>query len=143
MVFPDKTTSLKFDVEVIAEMIVINPFDFFIEKYADKFPFAYNHQLKKELAPYFEVIENGPLLKDFVKSLNVSKEISTIDFIVALNQAVWKYVNYTVRLEVGIQTCEQTLSLKSGSCRDSGWLLCKRYVTLDLLPDSCRVISFN
>lgn len=123
VVFPEKTTSLEFDVEVIAEMIVINPFDFFIEKYADKFPFEYNHQLKKELAPYFEVTENGPMIKDFLKSLNHSNDISTIDFLVSLNQAVWKRIGYTVRMEVGIQTCEQTLTKNSGSCRDSGWLL--------------------
>src|SRR6187399_539509 len=42
VVFPEKATALEFEVEVIAEMIVINPFDFFIEKYAEHFPFQYN-----------------------------------------------------------------------------------------------------
>ncbi len=123
VVFPEKTTLLQFDVEVIADMIVINPFDFFIEKSAEKFPFEYNHQLRKELSPYFEVTDNGPLIREFLASLDLSKDISTIDFLVALNQKVWKNTNYTVRLEAGIQTCEDTLRLKSGSCRDSGWLL--------------------
>jgi uncharacterized protein (DUF2126 family)/transglutaminase-like putative cysteine protease len=123
VVFPEQTRRLHFEVEVIADMIVINPFDFFVEKYADDFPFEYNHQLKKELAPYFEVTENGPLLQQWIKGINISKKTPIIDFLVALNQRVWKNTNYTVRLEPGVQTCEQTLSLQSGSCRDSGWLL--------------------
>ncbi|MFM7429427.1 MAG: transglutaminase N-terminal domain-containing protein, partial [Flammeovirgaceae bacterium] len=123
VVFPEKTTELKFDVEVIANMIVINPFDFFVEKYADDFPFTYDAQLKKELLPYFEVTEKGPLLQQWVKAIDISKKKPIIDFLVALNQQVWKQTQYTLRLEPGIQSCEQTLNLKSGSCRDSGWLL--------------------
>jgi len=122
VVFPEKTTKLHFEVEVLADMIIINPFDFFVEKYADDFPFAYPHQLQKELTPYFEITEQGPLLQQMVQSIDLSKK-PIIDFLVELNQLVWKNTSYTVRLEPGVQTCEQTLSLKSGSCRDSGWLL--------------------
>src|SRR6478609_800781 len=71
VVFPEITTKLRFEVEVIADMIVINPFDFFVEKYADNFPFAYPQQLKKELTPYFEISENGPLLQQWVKGIDV------------------------------------------------------------------------
>src|SRR6478609_3638704 len=113
VVFPEKTTKLHFEVEVIADMIVINP---------DDFPFNYTTQLKKELLPYFEVTENGPLLQQWVKSIDLSKK-SIINFLVELNQQVWKNTQYTVRLEPGVQTCEDTLRLRSGSCRDSGWLL--------------------
>jgi transglutaminase-like putative cysteine protease len=123
VVFPKQTTKLHFEVEVIADMIVINPFDFFVEKYADDFPFTYTHQLKKELLPYFEVTENGPLLQEWVTKIDVSKKKSIINFLVDLNQQVWKHTQYTVRLEPGVQTCEETLGLRSGSCRDSGWLL--------------------
>ena len=110
VVFPEKTTKLHFEVEVIADMIVINPFDFFVEKYADDFPFAYTTQLKKELLPYFEVTENGPLLQQWVKSIDLSKK-SIINFLVELNQQIWKNTQYTVRLEPGVQTCEDTLRL--------------------------------
>src|SRR6187455_783548 len=54
VVFPEKTRKLSFEVEVIAEMVVINPFDFFVENTAEQYPFEYSHQLKKELLPYFE-----------------------------------------------------------------------------------------
>ena len=47
----------------------------------------------------------------------------TVDFLVSLNQKVWKTVNYSVRMEPGVQSCEETLEQALGSCRDSGWLL--------------------
>ena len=123
VVFPEKASSLSFDVELIADMVVINPFDFFIEDSAQVFPFTYDEQLRKELAPYFEVSESGPELKAFLGDIKVGKETRTIDFLVAINQRLWQAIKYLVRFEPGVQTCEQTLSLKSGSCRDSGWLL--------------------
>jgi len=123
VVFQEQTTLLDFEVEVIADMIVINPFDFFVEEYAENFPFTYDHQLKKELLPYFELVENGPLLQRWVNAINLSEKKRVIDFLVELNQQVWKHTRYTVRLEPGVQTSEETLSLQSGSCRDSAWLL--------------------
>ena len=60
-VFPEKATELKIEVDFTAQMTVINPFDFFVEPYADSFPFAYTDDLKTELAPYLATIEPGPL----------------------------------------------------------------------------------
>ena len=54
VVFPEKTTELRVEVEVIADMVTINPFDFFVEGYAENFPFEYEGQLRKELSPYLE-----------------------------------------------------------------------------------------
>ena len=39
-VFPEKATELKIEVDFTAQMTVINPFDFFVEPYADSFPFS-------------------------------------------------------------------------------------------------------
>src|SRR5882672_11100408 len=80
VVFPEKTTKLHFEVEVIADMIVINPFDFFVEKYADDFPFTYTSQLRKELQPYFEVSENGPMLQRWVQAIDLTQKKSIINF---------------------------------------------------------------
>jgi len=126
-VFPEQTREFSFDVEVIAEIVVINPFDFFIEKYAETFPFTYNEQLRKELLPYFEVTDKGPLLKEFLSTVDLSKPMSTINFLVAMNQKVWKNTEYTIRLEPGVQTCEETLGFRKGSCRDSAWLLVQMF----------------
>ncbi|NQV26932.1 MAG: transglutaminase family protein [Rhodopirellula sp.] len=121
-VFPDKAQELKVEVDLIAEMTVINPFDFFVEEYADKFPFKYEDSLAHELRPFLEMLPAEPKLAKLVKSIDISKQ-TTVDFLVALNAKIQQVVGYTVRLEPGVQTPEETLTLKSGSCRDSAWLL--------------------
>ncbi|MGD7035846.1 DUF2126 domain-containing protein [Methylotuvimicrobium buryatense] len=122
VVFPKKTRSLKVEVEVIADMTVINPFDFFVEEYAQKFPFQYDKQLARELTPFLEVTEDGPLLKQWVADFDLTPR-NINDFLVDLNRKVFKDVSYNIRMEPGIQTPEQTLEKRNGSCRDSGWLL--------------------
>ncbi len=123
VVFPDKIDKLHVDVEVIADLIVLNPFDFFVDDYAEHFPFQYEEQLKKELIPYFEIKEDGGLLKEFIAPFKEKKKIQIVDFLVMVNQALNQRVNYTIRMEPGIQTCEYTLSNALGSCRDSAWVL--------------------
>jgi uncharacterized protein (DUF2126 family) len=122
LVFPEKTRELSVDVEVIADMTVINPFDFFVEDYAHDWPFTYPDALKKELAPYLEAAENGPLLDRWLASVDRSPK-PIVDFLVELNQCLQRAIGYTVRLEPGVQTCEETLDKALGSCRDTGWLL--------------------
>ncbi len=122
LVFPERTKRLSINIEVIAEMTVINPFDFFLEEYAEEFPFEYKPQLRKELAPYLEKIDAEPLFKNFLAEVSLEKRRS-IDFLVDINQQVQQAVDYSVRLEPGVQTPEETLKKKVGSCRDSGWLL--------------------
>ncbi len=123
VVFPEKTKELTIEVEVIADMIVINPFDFFVEEYADYYPFKYEGQLAKELIPYLEIKENGPLLTEWLKAVDRTTKIRIVDFLVALNQRLNKDIAYSIRMEAGVQTCEETLSRALGSCRDSAWLL--------------------
>ena len=121
VVFPDKVKEFGIDVEVIADLISINPFDFFVADYAEHYPFTYDKELQAELKPYFEITEKGKKLKKFLKSLDLKKRTIN-DFLVYLNTEIYKYLNYTVRLEVGVQTCEVTLDKKLGSCRDYAWL---------------------
>ncbi len=122
VVFPEKTQELSIEVDLVADMTVINPFDFFVEEYAEKYPFIYDAQLSKELGPYLEVKERGPLLEKLLSEVDRSPT-PIVDFLVGLNQRLYEHVNYTIRLEVGVQSCEETLSKALGSCRDSGWLL--------------------
>jgi len=122
LVFQEKCSEFEVDVEVIAEMTVINPFDFFVEEYAQNYPFAYEGQVKKELTPYLETLEGGPLFKQFLAAVNTKKRPMN-DFLVDLNQQVQGDIEYLVRLEPGVQTPEETLQLAKGSCRDSAWLL--------------------
>lgn len=122
VVFPEKTDHLKVAVEVIADMTVINPFDFFLEEYAEEWPFDYGEDLKKELQPYLEIVDDGPLVKKWVESVP-RKKVRTNDFLVELNQRLEKEIDYNVRMEPGVQESDQTLTIKKGSCRDTGWLL--------------------
>jgi len=122
VVFPEKTQEFSIEVDLVADMTVINPFDFFVEEYAEKFPFVYDAQLSKELGPYLEIKEQGPLLQKFLSEIDRSPK-PIVDFLVGINQQLYQLVNYTIRLEVGVQSCEETLSKALGSCRDSGWLL--------------------
>ena len=121
LVFPEKTKEFCVDVEIIADMITINPFDFFVEDSAKDFPFEYKKDLKKELKPYLKIEEKNKILKDFINSID-KKPKPIIDFLVEINQKINQYLNYTVRLEAGVQTCKTTLEKKLGSCRDFAWL---------------------
>lgn len=122
LVFNQKTDVFQVLVDLVVDMKVINPFDFFVEEYADLSPFNYDKSLKKELAPYIRPKKPGPLLTEYLKTLNVKKR-RTIDFLVDLNQKVYYDIGYIIRMEPGVQTPELTLKKKMGSCRDSGYLL--------------------
>ena len=122
LVFLEKTRELDIDVELVAEMSVINPFDFFVEEYAENCPFTYDDGLLHELTPYLKVRDDGPLLQAFLKQVDRTEKRS-IDFLVEINQQVHRAVGYNIRMEPGVQSCEETLEKKTGSCRDSAWLL--------------------
>lgn len=122
LVFNKPSGKLHIDVDLIADMTVINPFDFFVEEDSAIFPFEYDKQNLIELSPYLEWSENGKMLQKWLSGIN-RKRMKTIDFIVEINQKLQKDIGYTIRLEPGVQTCEETLEKASGSCRDSAWLL--------------------
>jgi uncharacterized protein (DUF2126 family)/transglutaminase-like putative cysteine protease len=122
LVFPEPTRMLKVAVDLVAEMAAINPFDFFLEKSAEQWPFTYESVLAKELLPFLETQPAGPRLQALIAELRREK-ISTLDYLVEINRRVHQAVRYIIRMEPGIQTCEETLTLASGSCRDSAWLL--------------------
>lgn len=130
-VFPEKTTELKFEVDFTAQMTVVNPFDFFVEPYADSFPFEYSKDLKTELAPYLETIKPDRLFAKFLDTIP-HEAPNTVDFLVDLNRELQKHVRYIIRMEPGVQTPEETLSSGAGSCRDSAWLLIQTFRHLGL-----------
>jgi uncharacterized protein (DUF2126 family)/transglutaminase-like putative cysteine protease len=124
IIFAEKSTSFRVEVDLVSEIKIFNPFDFFLEPYADSIPFAYAADLKVELAPYLEIKDRDPLLMDLVAEIS-DQDTLTIDYLVALNQKLNALLAYTIRLEPGVQTCGETLSLQSGSCRDMAWLMCQ------------------
>jgi uncharacterized protein (DUF2126 family) len=123
LVFPERTDALSIEVELVAEMAVLNPFDFFLAPHAEKFPFTYEEVERSELAPFLAKAEGlGGRFAAYLASVP-REPMRTIDFIVAINQKVAGDIGYLIRMEPGVQAPEQTLELASGSCRDSAWLL--------------------
>ena len=122
LVFNEPTRELVIEVDLVVEMAVINPFDFFLEPQAEQIPFEYSDVQKRELAPYLEPLPPTPLFDELLAT--VSREpTASVTFLVALNQRLSEIVRYVIRLEPGLQTPEETLQKGTGSCRDSAWLL--------------------
>jgi uncharacterized protein (DUF2126 family)/transglutaminase-like putative cysteine protease len=122
LVFPEKVDRLEVTVDLVADMAVINPFDFFVEPSAETYPFAYDPALDSELAPFRVVAPAAPSFARYLATIERSP-VRTIDFLVALNARLQRDIRYSIRLEPGVQTPEETLLKGEGSCRDSGWLL--------------------
>ncbi len=130
LVFPDRATELSITVGLVADLQVVNPFDFFIEEYAEHYGFVYPPDLADDLEPYLrQVDEHGPgtgpgaLVKQWLEGFTIAPDTAIVDFLVQLNAAVQADVGYSVRMEPGVQTPDHTLQTAIGSCRDSAWLL--------------------
>ena len=121
-VFPEPTTEFRVEVDLTANLAVFNPFDFFVEPYAEEFPFSYNDDLRADLAAYLTPEPAGPAVKAFLAALPRDR-LRTVTFITDLNARLQKQVRYLIRMEPGVQSPDDTLSLACGSCRDSAWLL--------------------
>ena len=125
LVFPESANSLDVTVDLTADLTVVNPFDFFVEPYAERFPLAYSPALAKELLPFLETAPLTPRLQAWIERFRASiqPDESTVNLLVRLNQQLQHEVRYLVRMEPGVQAPDETLERGSGSCRDSGWLL--------------------
>src|SRR5208282_3787501 len=121
-VFPEKTKEFSVTVDLLADMEVINPFDFFVEPYAETWPFAFPPEQHEDLAAFVEPEPAGPLLKELIGSIS-REQRNTVNFLVDLNQRLHRMIRYLIRMEPGVQTPEETLSSAAGSCRDTAWLL--------------------
>jgi len=122
LVFSEMTREFTVDVEVIVEMTTIDPFDFFVEPSAEKYPFDYAPDLARELAPYRKAFKRGKHMQAWLESVSTEPR-RTVDFLVEINQRLQREIKYTVRMEPGVQSCKETLVKASGSCRDTAWLL--------------------
>ncbi|SDG52436.1 DUF2126 domain-containing protein [Pelagibacterium luteolum] len=122
-VFPEPVTELKIEVDLVADMTVYNPFDFFVEPEAEIWPFDYPEAIAPDLEIYRKPDPSfGPLFKDLLASIDRTPR-NTVNFVVDLNARLQSQIGYIVRLEPGVQTPEETLEKSKGSCRDTGWLL--------------------
>ena len=125
LVFPETAQALDIVVDLTADMTVINPFDFFVEPYAESYPFSYAPELAKELIPFLEIASVGPRLEAWLAAFRatLTPGEATVPMLVRLNQQLQREIRYLVRMEPGVQTPDDTLQHACGSCRDTGWLL--------------------
>ncbi len=121
-VFPEPVREFKIEVDLVADMRVYNPFDFFVEEQAETWPFAYPPELETDLSIYRMPAPTGPRFAEFLASIPREPK-RTVSMIVDLNALVAREIRYLIRMEPGVQTPEETLVAGSGSCRDSSWLL--------------------
>ena len=121
-VFPDPVTEFKIEVDLVADMTVYNPFDFFVEEEATMWPFDYPETIREDLSIYMKPEEPGPRLRAFLETLDRSEQ-KTVDMVVGLNMRLQQQIGYVIRMEAGVQTPEETLETAKGSCRDTSWLL--------------------
>ncbi|NSY17086.1 DUF2126 domain-containing protein [Neorhizobium sp. AL 9.2.2] len=122
-VFPEPVTEFKIEVDLVADMTVYNPFDFFVEEEAQAWPFTYPADLIEDLSIYRTPEPPEPALIEYLKTLDMSPGQPTVDMVVGINARLQQAIGYVIRMEPGVQTPEQTLTSAMGSCRDSSWLL--------------------
>jgi len=122
LTFPDRVCEFRVEVDLVAEMSVYNPFDFFLEPHAECYPFHYEDWQLRELQPFLVTEDPSPRFADYLASVSRASR-RTVDMLVDLNRQLQRDVGYIIRPEPGVQTPEQTLTLAKGSCRDTTWLL--------------------
>ncbi|GAA4749605.1 transglutaminase family protein [Nocardioides endophyticus] len=125
IVFPDKVSELDITVGLVADLMVINPLDFFVEEYAERFPFDYEPSLAADLAPYLRPVDDSDAAGAWREGLPPlpADGVPIVQFLAGINSAVNRDVAYSVRMEAGVQAPDETLRIGIGSCRDSAWLL--------------------
>ena len=122
LTFPEKVRELRIEIDLVAELAVYNPFDFFLEPDAELFPFTYEAGVLQELQPFLRLEPVTARFGEFLASIPRERR-RTIDMLVDLNARLSREIGYVIRLDPGIQSTETTLDLRTGSCRDSTWLL--------------------
>jgi uncharacterized protein (DUF2126 family)/transglutaminase-like putative cysteine protease len=136
VVFPEKVREFSVTVDLVADMATINPFDFFLEPDAERFPFSYDDVLSEELAPFRKTMPAGSKLRALLDGLPRT-EMRTVDFLIHLNGEILRRTAYIVRMEPGIWDPERTLGEGRGSCRDSAWLMVQALRHLGLAARFC------
>lgn len=121
-VFPEPTSTLRVSVDLVADLTPYNPFDFFVEEYAEYYPFTYPDNLHAQLAPFLVKKKGGERFEALLAGIPREKT-AIVNYLVDINRLVYETLKYTIRLEPGVQAPEETLDIGWGSCRDFAWLM--------------------
>ena len=121
-VFPERTTEFSITVDLLADMEVINPFDFFVEPCAETFPVRLSDRIRAELAPYLEPEPAGPRLKAFLAGISLTPP-QDHRFPGRAQSASAARDPLSDPHGARRADAEETLERAQGSCRDTAWLL--------------------
>jgi transglutaminase-like putative cysteine protease len=141
VIFHDKASLLEIDVALTADLAPINPFDFLVDPGAERFPLAYSDAARPDLAPFLATGGSRERLGRWLEDLRSAEKpdgSDTIDLLARINERVKRDIAYVTRIEHGVRSSEETVMLRSGSCRDSSWLLTE---TLRHLGIAARFVS--
>ena len=119
---PEPISLLGFDLELIADLEAVNPFDFLVEPYASRYPFEYPEQLRKELMPYLRLDQPGPRLTAWIESLD-RKPAYIAEHIGQINRRVQQDLTATKEIPQGAVELEAVLGQGKGSPWELAWLL--------------------
>ncbi len=128
LVFLEPASSLEVEVDLLADLVAIDPFDFFLDSDAEKLPIRYQAGLRRDLHPYLEVLPLESHLAGLVETCRTCFARDgrrTMDVLVDINRHIQRLLRYDIRMEPGVFTPEKTLTLGHGSCRDFAWLSCQ------------------
>jgi transglutaminase-like putative cysteine protease len=137
VIFPQLVSEFSLEVEIIANIHSINPFDFYIDENASQWPLKYPTEMALDLSPYLHVQTPGTEMTLLLNSFD-SIPVGIVDFLLHVSQALLDKISYVERMEAGVQSCEVSLIKGSGSCRDSAWLLVQ---TLRHMGVAARFVS--
>ena len=132
--FTEKAKELRISSHYTVEQFNLNPFDFILESYSSELPFDYQSDEARDLAPFLKQFpQDTPAIQEWLRPFLDSKgRAQTLEFLIGLNQSVPAQFEYARREEPGVQTPDETLKSRSGSCRDFGLLFMEaaRYMGL-------------
>ncbi|MDZ4697790.1 MAG: transglutaminase family protein [Deltaproteobacteria bacterium] len=130
LVFPKPTPTMCVEIDLVAELAPINPFDFFLDEHAETSPFKLSETDERNLAPYLETLPIGtgktPKFEAFLAKIRQEVVVEgqrTVDLLVGINTLIQSDLRYDIRMEPGVFSPEETLARGHGSCRDFAWLL--------------------
>ncbi len=133
--FHERASQLSVYSEVLLQHFDINPFDFYIESEAIRYPFSYSPEALLELSSLLVPAypEDTPTVRDWLGQFwKPGQTTGTLDLLQNINRHINQRFQYYIRNEPGVQSPRQTLAKGSGSCRDFATLLIEACRSLGL-----------
>jgi transglutaminase-like putative cysteine protease len=119
--FIDASDRLTIESEVVIEHYEEAPLDFLVSDYAVNYPFLYTPEERVDLLPYEQPVypNDQHALRDWVSGFGFGQgPIETYAMLDRINRALADGLTYITREEPGVQSPDQTLASRRGSCRD-------------------------